>query len=130
MENLKIKKTKAPGRLARTQTILEIIVENDEMCRLMMYRVEKNRNAEIISKTAKFISEIHHETERKLEELETLAIKFHHQQLMKTDGMKIFRTYGAYFMKQAEYITFKEMERMKATGTDNNCTKFILILRT
>ena len=52
MENLTMKKTKAPGRLARTQTILEIIVQNDEMCRLMMYRVEKNRNVEIISKTA------------------------------------------------------------------------------
>ena len=80
MENLRLKKTKAPSRLAITQTILEIIVQNDEMCKLMMYRVEKNRNAEIISKTAKFISDIHNETERKLGELETVAIKFHHKQ--------------------------------------------------
>ena len=76
------------------------------MCRLLMYRVGKNRHVESISKTAKGISELHHETERKLEDLETLV--------MKTDRMEISRTYGAYFMKQAEYITFKEMERMKA----------------
>ena len=106
MENLTMKKTKAPGRLARTQSLLEIIVQNDEMCRLLMYRVGKNRHVESISKTAKGISELHHETERKLEDLETLV--------MKTDGMEIFRSYGAYFMKQAEYITFKEMEKMRA----------------
>ena len=101
-----MKITKAPGRLARTQSLLEIIVQNDEMCRLLMYRVGKNRHVESISKTAKGISELHHETERKLEDLETLV--------MKTDGMEIFRSYGAYFMKQAEYITFKEMEKMRA----------------
>ena len=84
MENLTMKMTKAPGRLARTQSLLEIIVQNDKMCRLLMYRVGKNRHVESISKTAKGISELHHETERKLEDLETLV--------MKTDGMEIFRS--------------------------------------
>ena len=115
MENLRLEKTtKAPGRLAIIQNILEIIAEHDEMCKLMVYRAEKNRNAEIISITAKFISRIHNETEKKLGELETVAMKFHHKQLMENDGMEIFRTWGAYFMKKTEYITFKEMGRMEA----------------
>ena len=98
MENLRLKKTtKAPSRLAIIQNILEIIVEHDEMCKLMVYRAEKNRNAEIISITAKFISRIHNKTEKKLGELETVAMKFHHKQLMENDGMEIFRTWGGLF---------------------------------
>merc|ERR1712215_147928 len=34
--------------------------------------------------------------------------------VMKTDGMEIFRSYGAYFLNQVEYIIFKEMEKMRA----------------
>ena len=132
MENLTMKITKAPSRLASTKILLDIIVQNDEMCRLLMYTVVKNRHVESISKTANGISELHHEMERELEDLEALV--------MKTDGMEIFRSYRAYFMNQVEYITFKEVEKMKAEdliaimkffcGTDNNCTKFILLHRT
>ena len=101
-----MKLTKAPSRLARTKILLDIIVQNDKMCRLLMYTVVKNRRVESISKTANGISELHCEMERELEDLEALV--------MKTDGMEIFRSYGAYFMKQVEYITFKEMEKMRA----------------
>ena len=93
MENLRLEKTtKAPGLLAVIQNILEIIVEHDEISKRMVNRAEKNRNAEITSITAKFISRIHNKTEKKLEELETVEMKFHHKQLMENDGMEIFRT--------------------------------------
>ena len=71
-----------------------------------MYKVVKNKHGESISKTANGISELHREMERELEDLEVLV--------MNTDGMEIFRTYGAYFLNQVEYITFKEMEKMRA----------------
>ena len=80
------KLTKASSRLARTKILLDKIVENDEMCRLLMYRVVKDRHVESIRNTANDISELHREMERELEDLEVLV--------MNTDGMEIFRTFG------------------------------------
>ena len=134
MENLTMKKlTKAnTSRLAITKVLLNKIIENDEMCRLLMYKVVKDRqyiltrisNSDVpkeekscrmkeqveiteenIRKTANDISELHQEMEKELEELEVLV--------MNTDGMEIFRTFGAYFLNQIEYITFKEMEKIR-----------------
>ena len=101
------KLTKASSRLARTKILLDKIIENDERCRLLMYKVVKDRQVEIteesIKKTANDISELNREMERELEDLEVLV--------MNTDGMEIFRTFGAYFLNQIEYITFKEMKK-------------------
>ena len=110
MENLRLKNTtKAPNLLAVIQNILEIIIEHDEASKRMVNRAE---NAETNSITTKLISRIQKKTEEKLNELETVEMKSHLKQLMKKDGMEIFRNWMASFMKKTEYITFKEMGRM------------------
>ena len=113
MENLRLKNTtKAPNLIAVIQKILEIIIEHDEASKRMVNRAEKNGDAETNSITAKLISRIQNKTEEKLNELETVEMKSHLKQLMKKDGMEIFRNWMASFMKKTEYITFKEMGRM------------------
>ena len=43
MENLTMKLTKASSRLARTKILLDKIIENDEMCILLMNNLVKGR---------------------------------------------------------------------------------------
>ena len=110
MENLRLKNTtKAPNLIAVIQKILETIIEHDEASKRMVNRAE---NAETNSITTKLISRIQKKSEEKLNELETVEMKSHLKQLMKKDGMEIFRNWMASFMKKTEYITFKEMGRM------------------
>ena len=107
------KLTKAnTSRLAITKVLLNKIIENDEMCTLLMNNLvkgrqyiftkisdsdfpkeEKNlrikeevkRTAELIRKTANHISELHQKMEKKLESLEVLG------NVMNTDRMGIFK---------------------------------------
>ena len=125
------KLTKAnTSRLAITKVLLNKIIENDEMCTLLMNNLVKGRQyiftrisdsdfpkeeksrrmkeqvkltEESIRKTANDISELHQKMEKELEELEVLV--------MNTDGMEIFRTFGAYFLNQIEYITLKRWKK-------------------